>query len=256
MERMFDLTGKVAIVTGGSRGLGRAMALGLARAGADVVVTSRTLPACQAVAEEIQRVGRQAHAIACDISDEADIARLVAGAYERFGHCDVLVNNAGVTMSFRPLFETTGAFFDEVYAVNVKGPMQLAQLVVRRMGQAGGGSIINIITVGILPGVRGIANLGAYCSSKAALHVLTRVMAEEWGPLGVRVNAVAPGTFLTDMMYDLEASIPGFIQHAADQAIQKRAGNPDEIVGAVVFLASDASSYVTAQTLSVCGGVA
>src|SRR5450759_2871971 len=120
MERMFDLTGKVAIVTGGSRGLGRAMALGLARAGADVVVTSRTLPACQAVAEEIQRVGRQAHAIACDISDEADIARLVAGAYERFGHCDVLVNNAGVTMSFRPLFETTGAFFDEVYAVNVK----------------------------------------------------------------------------------------------------------------------------------------
>ncbi|MBP1685925.1 MAG: family oxidoreductase [Deltaproteobacteria bacterium] len=252
---MFDLTDKVALVTGAGRGLGKAMALGLGRAGANVVVTSRTLSACQAVADEIQRSGRQAHAVACDLGRGTEVVQLVADTYERFGRCDVLVNNAGVNLSFLPLFETSGAMFDEAFAVNVKGPTQLAQLVARRMGEGGGGSIINVITAGILPGVRGIANLGPYCASKAALHMLTRVMAEEWGPLGVRVNALAPGTFVTDMMAELESTIPGFIQHAAEQAIQKRAAYPDEIIGAVVFLASSESSYVTAQTLAVCGGV-
>jgi NAD(P)-dependent dehydrogenase (short-subunit alcohol dehydrogenase family) len=251
MSTLFDLTGKVAIVTGGNRGLGKAIALGLARAGADVVVTSRTLSTCTAVAEAISRTGRAAIPVACELGRWDDIDRLVSQTYARFGRCDVVVNNAGMAQPMLPLFDTSNEFMDEVHAVNVKGPIHLARLAARRMGEAGGGSIINILTVGAL---RGVGNMGVYCASKAALHVLTRVMAEEWAPLGVRVNAIAPGTFLTDMMYELEAATPGFIQHAAEQAIQKRAGNPEEIVGAVVFLASNASSYVTAQTLSVCGG--
>ena len=251
MSALFDMTGKVAIVTGGNRGLGKAIALGLAQAGAGVVVASRTLSMCEAVADEIRTLGREALPVACEMGSWEDIDRLVAQTYERFGRCDVVVNNAGISQAFMPLFDTSSELMDEVYAINVKGPMHLARLVARRMGQTGGGSIINILTVGAL---RGVGNLGMYCSSKAALHVLTRVMAEEWAPLGVRVNAIAPGTFLSDMMYDLEKAIPGFIQHAAEQAIQKRAGNPEELVGAVVFLASNASSYVTAQTLSVCGG--
>jgi len=251
MSTLFDLAGKAAIVTGGNRGLGKAIALGLAQAGADVVVTSRTLSTCETVAEEIRTLGRAALAVACEMGRWQDIDALVNHTYERFGRCDVLVNNAGTAQPILPLFDTTSTFMDEVYAVNVKGPIHLARLAARRMGEAGGGSIINILTVGAL---RGVGNMGVYCASKAALHVLTRVMAEEWAPLGVRVNAIAPGTFLTDMMYDLEAAVPGFIEHAAEQAIQKRAGKPEEIVGAVVFLASNASNYVTAQTLSVCGG--
>jgi NAD(P)-dependent dehydrogenase (short-subunit alcohol dehydrogenase family) len=248
---LFDLTGRVAIVTGASRGLGKAIALGLGRAGSDVVVASRSLSACEEVAKEIASFGRQALAVACDMAKWDDIAALVEETYGRFEHCDVLVNNAGVTQSPLPLTETTSEFFDELYEVNVKGPMRLASLVAPRMSEAGGGSIVNVITMGALkPG----GYLGMYCSSKAAMHALTRVMAEEWAPLAVRVNAIAPGPFMTDMLRKLEKATPGFIEHSADVTLQKRVADPEEIVGAVLFLASDASTYVTAQTLSVCGG--
>ena len=251
MGELFDLTGRVAIVTGGSRGLGKAIALGLARAGADVVVASRTLSACEAVVKEIEGLGREALAVSCDMGKWDDIDQLVDRSYDRFGRCQVLVNNAGVTQSPLPLTETGSEFFDQIYAVNVKGPMHLASLVAPRMGAAGGGSIVNVLTMGALkPG----GYLSMYCSSKAALHALNRVMAEEWAPLGVRVNAVAPGPFMTDMLRGLADSTPGFLEHSAGVTLQKRVAEPEEIVGSVLFLASDASSFVTAQALSVCGG--
>jgi NAD(P)-dependent dehydrogenase (short-subunit alcohol dehydrogenase family) len=251
MDQLFTLRGKVAVVTGGSRGLGRAAALALARAGAGVVVASRTLSACEAVAAEIESLGQRALAVACDTSRWDDLDRLVEQTYACFGCCHVLVNNAGSTQPPIPLTETTSEFFDELYRVNVKGPMRLASLLAPRMGKAGGGSIINVISAGALkPG----GNLGVYCSSKAALQALTRVMAEEWAPIGVRVNAIAPGPFLTDMMHDLAKRIPGFLEISAGATMQKRIADPEEIVGAVLFLASDASSFVTAQTLAVCGG--
>jgi NAD(P)-dependent dehydrogenase (short-subunit alcohol dehydrogenase family) len=253
MDQLFTLRGKVAVVTGGSRGLGRAAALGLARAGADVVVASRTLSACETVAAEIEALGKRALAVACDTSRWDDLDRLVEKTYERFGRCDVLVNNAGATQPPIPLAETTSAFFDEMFAINVKGPMHLASLVAMRMGKTGGGTIINVISAGALrPG----GNLGVYCSSKSALQTLTRVMADEWAPMGVRVNALAPGGFLTDMMHDLASHIPNFLEISAGATMQKRVADPKEIVGAVLFLASDASSFVTGQTLAVCGGFA
>lgn len=248
---MFELTDKVAIVTGGSRGLGRAMALALARAGADVVVASRSVPACEAVVAEITTLGRQGLAVGCDMGRSSDIDTLVERTYERFQRCDVLINNAGIIQALVPLTETSDAMFDEFFGVNVKGPMRLASLVAPRMGAAGGGAIINVISMG---GLKPSAYLGMYCASKAALQALSRVMAWEWASMGVRVNALAPGAFMTDMMRDLERGMPGFQQLSADTTMQKRVADPEEIVGAVLFLASDASSFVTAETLVVSGG--
>jgi NAD(P)-dependent dehydrogenase (short-subunit alcohol dehydrogenase family) len=252
MQKLFDLTGKVAIVTGGSRGLGREICLGLARAGADVVVSSRKLAACQAVAKQVESLGRNALPAAGDMSRWSDIDALAEKAHERFGRCDVLVNNAGITQEGVPLESTSEALFDEFHAVNVKGPMRLASLVAPRMGEAGGGAIINVVSTAAL---QPVGFMAAYSASKAALRALTRVMAEEWAPLGVRVNAIAPGPFLTDMMKDLEKSTPGFLEQCAGNTLQKRLADPQEIVGPVLFLASDAASYVTGQTLAVCGGV-
>lgn len=251
MDHSFRLTGKVAIVTGGSRGLGKAIALGLANAGADIVVSSRTLSACEMVAAEIEALGRKALPVACDMSDWDQIDGLVEQTYAHFGRCDVLINNAGIVQNPLPLTETSSECFDRFYATNTKGPMHLASLIAPRMAQVGGGSIVNIVTMGALrPG----GYLGMYCSSKAATKALTRVMAEEWAPMGVRVNAVAPGPFLTDMLEDLEKATPGFIESSAQITLLKRVAQPQEIIGPVLFFASDASSYVTAQTLSVCGG--
>jgi NAD(P)-dependent dehydrogenase (short-subunit alcohol dehydrogenase family) len=251
MGELFDLSGKLAIVTGGSRGLGRAICLGLARAGADIVVASRGLEACQAVAREVETLGRQALPVACDMASWSDIEQLTERALDRFGRCDVLVNNAGVTQTPHAMGDSPAALFDAIYGVNVKGPMHLACLLAPRMAEQGGGSIVNVISMGALrPG----GYLGLYCSSKAALKALTRSMAEEWAPLGVRVNAIAPGPFQTEMLDDLEKSSPGFTEMSAGVTLQKRVAQPEEIVGPVLFLASRAASFVTAQTLSVCGG--
>jgi NAD(P)-dependent dehydrogenase (short-subunit alcohol dehydrogenase family) len=248
---LFDLGGKTAIVTGGSRGLGQALCLGLANAGADVVVASRRLETCKDVAKQVEELGRRALPVACDMTRWEDIDRLAERCFEHFGRCDVLVNNAGATQAPGPLLETSGEFFDELYGINVKGPMHLACLVVPRMAEQGGGAIVNVISMGaLLPG----GYLAAYCSSKAALKALTRCMAEEWAPMGVRVNAVAPGPFRTEMLEGLDRAAPGFSEQSADVTMMKRVAEPDEIVGPVVFLASDAASFVTAQTLSVCGG--
>jgi len=251
VSKLFDLSGKLAIVTGGSRGLGKQIALGLAGAGADIVVASRSAAACGDVAKEIEQLGRQALALGCDMRSWEEIDALVDRTYERFGRCDVLVNNAGITQDPLPIAHTSSEMFDEFFSVNTKGPMHLAGAVATRMGESGGGSIVNIVTMGaIRPG----GYLSMYCSSKAALMALTRAMAEEWAPLGVRVNAIAPGPFLTDMLRGLDAATPGFLEGSAEVTLQKRVAEPDEIIGAALFFASSASSYVTAQTLAVDGG--
>ena len=247
----FELTGKVAMVTGASRGLGKAIAIGLADAGADVVVTSRSLESCREVAREIEGRGRRALALACDVSQWADVDRLVAETIGHFGHCDVLVNNAGVVQKMTPLTHTSEEMFDRIYGINTKGPMHLAARLAEHMASRGGGAIVNIVTMGAL---RSAGHLGLYCSSKAAMVALTRSMADEWAPQGIRVNAIAPGPFLTEMLDELETETPGFIKYSEAVTMLKRAARPDEIIGPVLFLASDASSYVTGQTLSVCGG--
>ncbi|MFN8543646.1 MAG: glucose 1-dehydrogenase [Candidatus Binatia bacterium] len=253
MRDLFDLTDQVAIVTGSTRGLGKAMALGLARAGAAVVITGRKAQACVAAAREIAAAtGRETLPVVCHMGDWAQISALVDAVYGRFGRVDVLVNNAGISPAPVPITEVTSEFFDKLYAVNVKGPMRLAALVAPRMAAAGGGSIINVTTVGAYTGGPGV---GVYTSSKAALRILTKVMAQEWAAMNVRVNALAPGPFDTDMMRGAERNLPGLTQAAAGETLQKRVAAPDEIVGAVLYLASAASSFVTGEDLNVTGGM-
>ena len=251
MSNLFDLSGKVAIVTGASRGLGREIALGYARVGADIVISSRNLEACEAVAAQVRSLGRRASAIACDMSSWAEIDRLVESTYEHFGRCDVLVNNAGITQDPVMLTETTEELFDKFYQINTKGPMHLASEVAKKMAGSGGGSIVNVVSMG---GIKPGSPLAMYCSSKAAFNALNRVMAEEWAQMGIRVNAIAPGPFLTEMLSDIADALPGYVEYAASITLLKRVAQPDEIIGPALFLASDASSYVTGQTLAVCGG--
>ncbi len=248
---LFDLSGKVCLVTGANRGLGRAIAVGLAQAGGDVVIACRDQAAGEVVAREIEALGRRALVVSCDVGRWSDIDGLVSQTYQAFGRCDVLVNNAGIAHDPLPLANVDEAMFDRYYQVNTKGPMRLASLVAQRMGGHGGGSIINIITFGA---VKAGGYLSMYCSSKAAMRSLSRVMAEEWAPQGIRVNAVAPGPFVTDMLQDLAKSTDGFMEYSIQVTLLKRLAEPHEIVGPVVFLASEASSYVTGQTLAVCGG--
>jgi NAD(P)-dependent dehydrogenase (short-subunit alcohol dehydrogenase family) len=249
----FDLAGRIAVVTGGTRGLGNAMARGLATAGATVVITGRKQsPAEEAARALAAETGRDCQGIACHMGDWDQIEALVEQVYGELGRIDVLVNNAGINPAFMPVAQITSKFFDKLYAVNVKGPMRLAALAAPRMGEAGGGSIINVITVGAYEGGPGI---GAYTSSKAALLNFTRVMALEWAGIGVRVNALAPGPFHTDMMAGAASNAEGFLEATASATLQKRVADPEEIVGAVLFLASNASSYVTGEDLRVAGGM-
>ncbi len=251
LQGLFTLNGKVAIVTGASRGLGKAIALGFAAAGADIVVTSRSLAACEGVARDIEALGRRALAVACDVADWKQLEQLVETVYREFGRCDVLVNNAGITQQMTPLTQTSEQMFDQVYGVNTRGPMHLAALVAERMGKAGGGTIVNIVTMGAL---RSPGHIALYTSSKAAMVALTRSMADEWASLGIRVNAIAPGPFLTEMLEDLASQMPGFLEYSEGVTMLKRSAQPEEIVGPALFFASQASSFVTGQTLAVCGG--
>jgi NAD(P)-dependent dehydrogenase (short-subunit alcohol dehydrogenase family) len=247
---LFDLTGKVAIVTGGGRGLGKAIALGLAGAGADLVVASRKLDNCEEAAREIEATGRRALAVACHLGRPDQIDALVASAYDAFGRVDIVVNNAAMSPGTM-LHESSAVLFEKTYATNTLGPMLLASRCAERMRDAGGGVVINVVTTGAFrPG----AGLGLYCSSKAALHALTLVMAKEWAPWGVRVNEIAPGPFLTDMMAPGAAN-PEFTARMYDSLLIKRIADPSEIVGAALFLASDASGFATGTTVTVDGGI-
>lgn len=244
----FDLTGRVALITGGSRGLGRAMVHGLARAGADVVVASRNLESCKETADEVERdTGRSALPLAAHVGRWTDIDALVDAAYGHFGRVDVLVNNAGMSPLYDSLEDVGEELFDKVIGVNLKGPFRLASLVGTRMAAAGGGSIINISSTGAL---RPRPEIMPYSAAKAGLNALTVGFAHAFGPT-VRCNAIVAGTFHTDVStaWDPEQ----FARRAEGFALQ-RGAQPEEIVGTALYLASDASSYTTGSLLTVDGG--
>lgn len=246
-SELFDLTGRVALVTGGSRGFGREMVLAFARAGADVVISSRKLEACEALAEEVERLGRRALPVAAHAGKWDELDALADRAYERFGRVDVLVNNAGMSPVFESLDTLSEELFDKVVGLNFKGPFRLAANIGTRMAAGDGGSIINISSTASL---RPHWALMPYGAAKAGLNTMTAAFAGAFGP-DVRVNAIAPGTFLTDISraWDMEA----FARLAKDFPAE-RGGEPDEIVGMALFLASDASSYVNGATMVVDGG--
>jgi NAD(P)-dependent dehydrogenase (short-subunit alcohol dehydrogenase family) len=244
----FDLTGKVALVTGGSRGLGRAMALGFAAAGADVVVASRKLDACRAVAEEIEAMGRRALAWSCNVSNWDELEPLADAAYDAFGRVDVLVNNAGMSLLYRDVTEVTEAMWDKVVDLNLKGVFRLTALVGSRMVRDGGGSVINVSSVGSIRPNPGIL---PYAAAKAGVNSLTAGFASALGP-SVRVNCIMAGPFLTDVTKAWDKDV---FEHGADRHALKRFGDPDEVVGTALYFASDASSFTTGQSLRVDGGI-
>jgi NAD(P)-dependent dehydrogenase (short-subunit alcohol dehydrogenase family) len=246
MKDLFDLSGKVALVTGGSRGLGREVALAFAEAGADVVVTSRDVEACERVAAEVDGRGRRAWALACHVGRWAEIDRLVDAVYEDPGRVDVLVNNAGMSPLAPSLAETSEELVDKVVGVNFKGPFRLGALVGKRMADAGGGVIINVSSTGSLQPRPGF---GPYACAKAALNTLTEVLALEYGPT-VRVNTLCPGPFLTDV----SRWWPEEARTTARSAIG-RPGRPEEVVTTALYLASPASSFTTGALVRVDGGL-
>ena len=246
-----NLEGKVALVTGGSRGLGRAMVLGLARAGADVVIASRKLAGCEEVAGEVSALGRQALAVAAHAGQMESLDTLLEATYQRFGRLDILINNAATNPVTAGLSELSPELFQKVFEVNTKGPWYLASRAAPRMATHGGGSIINVISVG---GLKPPAYQGFYSASKAALQALTKVMAAEWAPMGIRVNALAPGSFHSDLFDNSAKVLPGFMEGSIAASLQKRVAETDEILGSVMYLASDMSSYTTGSTLVADGG--
>ena len=245
----FSLEGKVALVTGGGRGLGRGIALALAEAGADVAVASRTRAELEAVAEEIEAKGRRALVVVGDVSAPREAHRLVKEAADWQGRLDVLVNAAGVNKRI-PSLEVTEEDWDWILGVNLKGTFFTSQAAGEVMVRQGKGSIINIAS--LLSAV-GIPTLAPYAASKTGVVGLTRVLAAEWGPQGVRVNAIAPGYFRTKMTDRLFAD-PDWYARLKRQVPLGREGFPEDLAGAAVFLASDASRYVTGQVIYVDGG--
>lgn len=250
---LFDLTGKVAIVTGSTRGIGRAMAQGLAEAGASVVVSSRKQDACDAAAKEIAAsTGADTFGLACHVGDWDAVPTFVDEVHQRCGRIDVLVNNAGINPARILLADMPYDYWRKVFSVNLDGPLRTSQLVAPIMRDSGGGSIVNIATMAAYSGGPIVA---AYGASKAALINLTKSMAQEWAEWKVRVNALSPGPFRTDMVQGAEDMAPGFIDMIAGGTFAKRVADPEEIVGPVLYLASDASSFVTGDDISVSGGM-
>lgn len=245
----FDLTGKTAVVTGASRGMGRQISLALARAGADVMVTSRKLDACEAVVSEIRsETGRRAVAHSCHVGRWDDLDELAETAYDTFGTVDILINNAGMSPHYSDVTEVSEALYDKVLDVNLKGPFRLTSLIGSRMARSPhGGSVIFVSSVeAVSPGRDAIP----YAAAKAGVNNLTVSFAHLFGP-NVRVNCIQPGAFLTDISehWDMRE----FDKWAQSFAL-RRAAQPDEVVGAALYLASDASSYTTGAVLRVDGG--
>jgi NAD(P)-dependent dehydrogenase (short-subunit alcohol dehydrogenase family) len=250
-DARLPLLDKVALVTGGSRGLGREMVLAFAEAGASVVIASRKLDACQALATEVtERTARDALPFAANVSRWEDCDALATAAYERFGRVDVLVNNAGLSPLYPSLEEVGEALWDKVLGVNLKGPFRLTSLVGTRMAAAGGGSIINISSV---EAVRPTAVALPYAAAKAGLEALTHGFADAFAPT-VRVNTIECGMFRTDI--SKAWGDPELVdQNAKRSVLLQRVGEPEEIVGAALFLATDASAYCTGATLRLDGGI-
>ncbi len=247
---MTRLTGKIAIVTGGGRGLGRAMALALAGEGATVVVAGRVSGALQDVVRAIEALGSSASAIATDVTDESSVNVLVDDVVRRYGAIDILINNAGVIVR-KPTLETTAAEWRHVLDVNLTGAYLCCVAAGRYMVPAKSGKIINLAST---VGTRGRAEMAAYCASKAGIINLTRALAVEWAGAGVYVNAIAPGQFDTDMGAPILSS-PSLRENTIARIPLHRIGRPDEIGPLVVFLASSDSDMVTGETIFIDAGV-
>jgi NAD(P)-dependent dehydrogenase (short-subunit alcohol dehydrogenase family) len=246
MADLFDLSGRVALVTGGSRGLGRQMVLAFADAGADVVIASRKLEACEATAKEVRDRGRRALPVAAHVGRWDDLDRLTEAAYAEFGTVDILVNNAGMSPLAPSSAETSEELFDKVIGVNFKGPFRLCATVGQRMFDGDGGSIINVSSSGaLMPQPR----FGPYAGAKSALNVLTTVFAREYGPK-VRVNTISAGPFLTDIADHWPAE-----ERERSRSAIGRPGRPEEIVSTALYLASPASSFTTGSLIRVDGGM-
>jgi NAD(P)-dependent dehydrogenase (short-subunit alcohol dehydrogenase family) len=247
-QRLFDLTDRVVLVTGGSRGLGREMAFAAAHCGADVVIASRKYDSCVTTAAEIEaHTGRTALPHAVHVGRWAELDGLVDAVYERFGRLDVLINNAGMSPTYEALTDVTEKLFDTVINLNLKGPFRLSALVGERMVADGGGVIINVSTHGSL---RPHPSYLPYAAAKAGLNAMTEGLAIAYGPT-VRVNTLMPGPFLTDVSKAWDfGEVNPFASHPL-----RRAGEPAEIVGAALFLMSDASSFTTGSILRADGGL-
>jgi NAD(P)-dependent dehydrogenase (short-subunit alcohol dehydrogenase family) len=248
--KSFDLSGKVAIVTGTSRGLGQYFGRALARAGADLVITSREVTALEAFRSEIERLGRKVLPLALDVRNHESIQKMVEQAAAHFGKIDVLVNNAGCNVR-KPALEVKWEDWNLVLDTNLRGTFFVAQAVARHMIPRKYGRIINI---GSVTSVAGYAGLGPYGASRGGVKQLTMSLADDWGPHGITVNCLAPGWFKTAqnaVMYENQE----WVEYLKDRIPLKRPGQPTDLDGAIVFLASDASEYVTGQTLLVDGGI-
>jgi NAD(P)-dependent dehydrogenase (short-subunit alcohol dehydrogenase family) len=244
---LFDLSGRVALITGGTRGLGLEMARGFAKAGAEVVVVSRKPDACEEVAAALRAEGARAAACACHVGRWDDLDDLVERLYRDHGGVDVLVNNAGASPLYGRLTDVSEELFDKVMAVNLKGPFRLAALVGERMMAGDGGSIINVSSTGA---VRPTKDIVPYAAAKAGVNAMTVGLAHALGPK-VRVNAIMPGPFLTTISRAWDMDL--FAERARTFPL-RRAGDAGEITGAALYLASDASSYTTGTVLTVDGG--
>jgi NAD(P)-dependent dehydrogenase (short-subunit alcohol dehydrogenase family) len=247
---LFDLHGRVAIVTGTSRGLGQELARALAGAGADLVLTSRTRDSLSAFAAEIQALGRRSVALELDVRSQQSIERMVSAAEDAFGHLDVLVNNAGCNIR-KPALDVTWDDWNTILDTNLRGSFFVAQAVARRMVPRRYGRIINI---GSVTSVAGYAGLGPYGASRGGIRQLTMSLADDWGPSGITVNCLAPGWFRTEQNKILYQDTE-WVDYLCERIPLKRPGEPRDLDGAVVFLASDSSRYVTGQTLLVDGGI-
>jgi len=252
-QRLFSLKGKVALITGGSRGIGRAIALTFAEAGGDVVVSSRNRrpPELEKVAEEIRAKGRRALAIPAHVGKKEDVQNLVQKTLREFGRIDILVNNAGANPVLSSMVDLEEAAFEKVMEINLKGALLMSQAVAKEMIKQGGGRIINISSIS---GLRARADgTGAYCISKAGVNMLTQVMARELAEHNILVNAIAPGSIKTEM-----SRVNWIDPERRAQRIReielKRFGEPEEVGGLALFLASEASSFVTGEIIRVDGG--
>ena len=249
-DSLFDLSGRVALVTGASRGLGQYFGRALARAGADLAITSRELDSLTGFADEVRSLGRRVFCSELNVRDHASIQRAVALIEEHFGQIDILVNNAGCNIR-KPALDVTWEDWNTILDTNLRGSFFVAQAVARGMIQRGYGRIIN---VGSVTSVAGYAGLAPYGASRGGIRQLTMSLADDWGDKGITVNCLAPGWFKTkqnEALYENAA----WVEYITDRIPVKRPGRPDDLDGAIVFLASESSRYVTGQTLLVDGGI-
>ena len=251
MSSLFDLSGKVAVVTGSSKGIGKAIAERMAEHGAKVVISSRKADACEAVAAGIRDKGGEAIVIPCHVAHKDQLQALVDKTIAQWGGIDILVGNAGINPYFGPMAGISDEVWDRIMGTNIRSNMWLANMVLPQMAERGGGSVIIVSSLG---GLRGTAHLGAYAVSKAADMQLARNIAVEWGPKNIRANCLAPGIIRTDFARALWENPVIYKKRTRDTPLQ-RIGETDEVAGAAVFLAAPAGSFISGQTIVIDGGI-